>query len=409
LIAQEFKGKAYNFKIDLKHKIFSNIMTWFPSYEKEKEIVKIPMEEISRELFTTRLKLPHGSLEIIKVHYGIDEETMKDIIGTGKNIFTIEKFPDPLTQTEKEEMIKLKEDKIREKEINLKRSMKIVEDKKNTEEIKMKELEVFLEILPYSLDDIFEYTKKEILDSEKDLISIFAYLEKDDYRMFKKLWEIYQDYAKFYENDENYEHDVSIDILAMMHFFLTYFDLSKKENHSFIDDFKKYHIDKLEHSHEYNFQDFIFTIIYILYNLQVLNNLSIEKELMTVYMIHDNRLKDSAFYSMFRDDMTVLIINRNIEFLKNLFQKYSNSKFKEYHEMNTQQYLGLCKEVATGNNIDFLLLIKDRKFNDGKGFFDFIEALVHMSINIDDTDSDLPAKLDSLVSMIRMTIHDIKN
>ena len=276
---------------------------------------------------------------------------------------------------------------------------------KKTEHQRLNELEQFLSSIPFSLDDIFEYTTKEIPDCEKDMIPVFAFMEKDEYSIFRKLYEIFNDYQKFYD-DENSNN--TLDIEGMMNFFRNYFDHTKEDLVTLIIDFQKSYLSILEESLEYNFLEFFYTILSILFNIQMYKNIIIEAELKNVCKIYDNKIQEKAFFAMYKDDGVILILNLNADFIKKLFMRFSTKRFENYFEMSSQQFLSFSKEVSQKKGFDFFKITGDQKFAEGLNFFDFLEKIVQISIVLyDSNDFDFQTKVESFVTDLKSIYEEI--
>lgn len=363
--------RDYLFWVTLSYKIHPPLMTFFPD---AKEMLTVELEEIGNknknELYQGIIKLPFGQVDYIKLHYKDKEGNEKETTDF-RNKVTIDRFPEPLLYNEREVLIRQKEAMIKSKESALRSSIKNIEQEKESEAQRLKELQNFLASLPFSIDDIFEYTNKEIPDATNDMIDIFSYLEKDEYFIFRKLFEIFSFYSKFYEES----HTNTIDIEALMSFYKSYFDFKKDELASIVSDFKKFYISRVEQVSDYNFLDFIFSIIYLLYNIQIYRNISIEGEFHNIVVLHDKKLEDDGFRALYSDDIALSQVCNNIDFLKKFFQSFSQRKFETYYEMSPNQFLNFIKEVGTKKNFDTITLI-EKKFIDDICFFDFLERLV---------------------------------
>lgn len=350
-------------------------------------------------VFQITKQLPFGDFDISKIQYSDKDGNVKETFDFIKNKLTIEKFPQPLLPHEKENAIKKKEEILKSKQNTLTLNIKQIEELKKSEHQRMNELEQFLASIPFTLDDIFEYTTKEIQDCEKDMIPVFAYMEKDEYAIFRKLYEIFNDYQKFYD-DENSNN--TLDIEGMINFFRNYFDYSKDELSTVLMDFQKLYLSRIEESMEYNFMEFVYTILYLLFNIQIYKNIIIEAELKYICKVHVNKLQEKAFNAMYKDDGVVLILNLNADFLKKLFMRFSSKKFENYYEMSVNQFLSLAKEVSQKKGHDYFKMTQDSKFNDGLNFFDFLERIVHIGIVIfENNDYDYQTKVESIITDLK--------
>jgi hypothetical protein len=396
--SNEMKAKDIsNLSINFNFKIHPPYGIFFPN---QKENFNVLLEEIGvkgkMELFQANMNMPVGNLEVNKVFYKDVNDVDKEAVG-GK--VTIDRYPDPLLQDQREKLIREKESMIKKKEYSLKQNIRNIEEQKKAEAIRLKELQVFLKSLPFSIDDIFEYSNKEIQDATKDLVSIFSILEKDEYSLFKKLYEIFNDYCKFYADDAT-----TIDIESLMSFYKHYFDHSKETLLSIITDLQKYYFDRLPSSSEYNFLDFIHLLVYLLYKIHVYKMVSIDPEFEYIYMHHDTKMNDENLRAVYKDDFVIGIIKSNIDFLKRLFMKYSKHKFDNYYELTPSSFISFAKELSIKKGYDYVVLTDGMKFYDDCCFFDFLEKIVIMaSRSSNEYELDLPLKLSMFIDVLNNT------
>jgi len=125
--------------------------------------VNLVLQEASG-VFQITKQLPFGDFDISKIQYSDKDGNVKETFDFIKNKLTIEKFPQPLLPHEKENAIKKKEEILKSKQNTLTLNIKQIEELKKSEHQRMNELEQFLASIPFTLDDIFEYTTKEIQD-----------------------------------------------------------------------------------------------------------------------------------------------------------------------------------------------------------------------------------------------------
>ncbi len=358
----------------------------------------------SAGVYQISTKIPFGDFNISKIQYTDKEGNVKELFDMIKYPVSIERFPNPLLPKQKADLIKMKEEILQSKQNSLTLNIEQIEEMKKTEHQRLNELEQFLSSIPFTLDEIFEYTTKEIQDCEKDMIPVFAYMEKDEYAIFRKLYEIFNDYQKFYD-DENSNN--TLDVEGMMNFFRNYFDYSKDELGSLIVDFQKLYISRIEESMEFNFLEFVYTILYLLFNIQIYKNIIIEVELKNICKIHEIKLTEKALSAMYKDDGVILILNLNADFLKKLFMRFSSKKFETYYEMSVNQFLSMAKEISQKKGHDYFKMTQDIKFNDGLNFFDFLERLVHISILIfENNDFDYQTKVESYITDLKNIYED---
>src|SRR5690606_24017518 len=111
-----------------------------------------------------------------------------------------------------------------------------------------------------------------------------------------------------------------------------------------------------------------YTLIYLLYHIQIYKNILIEEEFDFIEKTHDRKITEMGFYSLFKDDLVVKRIVENAEFLDKLFTNFGTKKYEGYYEMSPHQFLLFVKELATKKGFDYLLLTKDMKFLDDCSF-----------------------------------------
>jgi hypothetical protein len=395
--------KDYIYTAVCKYSMNSTLGTFFPEYEVD--TINFELKEGPNGVWEIKENVPLGFIDISKIQYADKDGNIKETFDFVKNKLSIDKFPDTITQNEKETLIKNKEEILKSKENSLTMNIKHIEEMKKTEHKRLAELETFLASIPYSLDDIFEKTTKELSDSEKEMIPIFAFMEKDEYSIFRKLYEIFFDYQKFYDDDTN--NNNTLDIEGMMNFFKNYFDHSKDELSSFLIDFQKLYISRMEENLEFNFLEFVHTILSLLYNIQIYKNISIEIELKNIYTIHQKRLEDISYKAMYKDEGVNLIINLNAEFLKNLFMRFSAKRFENYYEVPLNQYLAMAKEISQKKGHDYFKMIAESKTNDSINFFDFLERVVFMGINVyESNDCDHQTKVETFITELKVIYED---
>jgi len=397
--SNEFK-KDYVFSVACvcNYKIMSSLSVFFPGVKEE---YAFDLDEIGAknksELYQGIHKLPIGSLDFSKITYKDRDGNVKESVDN-KNKITIEKFPEPLLMPERENIIRQKESMIKSKELALRQNIKKIEEEKQTEEQRLRELQDFLQSLPFSLDEIFEYANKEIQDATKDLIAIFAHLEKDEYLIFKKLSEIFNDYCKFYDDSSQSE---SIDIEALMSFYKNYLDHKKEDLSSLLGDLQKFYLSRIDNVVDYNFLEFVFSLIYLLYNIQIYKTITIENEFQHIFETHEEKLKSQIFVALYREDLVTSQITSHIEFLKKLFMQFSVKKFENYYEMPPQQYINFVKDISSKKGFDAVSLF-EKNSNEDICFFDFLEKIVWMADKVyeDSEDHDLITKVSEFLNAL---------
>jgi hypothetical protein len=234
--------KDYIYTAVCKYSMNTTLGVFFPEYEVD--TLNFELKEGPNGVWEFKDYVPLGYIDTSKIQYADKDGNIKETFDFVKNKLSIERFPETITQKDKENLIKDKEEILKSKENSLTMNIKHIEEMKKNEHKRLAELETFLSSIPYSLDDIYNQTLSQYPDSEKAIIPIFASMEKDEYAIFRKLYEIFNDYQKFYDDDENINE--TLDVEGMMNFFKNYFDHTKDELSSFLIDFQKLYILRME-------------------------------------------------------------------------------------------------------------------------------------------------------------------
>ena len=77
--------------------------------------------------------------------------------------------------------------------------------------------------IPFTLEEVYQYVKEQIDMNDQDLVEIFELLERNEYFVFRKLFEIFFDYCQFYENNT----DLTVDSIAVLNFLNLFFRNNK--------------------------------------------------------------------------------------------------------------------------------------------------------------------------------------
>ena len=102
--------------------------------------------------------------------------------------------------------------------------------------------------------------------NEQDLVEIFELLERNEYFVYRKLFEIFFDYCQFYENNT----DLTVDSVAIKNFLNLFFGSNKNVN-KIDEEFENLYLSRLERDGtQIDFKEFIYIIIFLLYNLMIL-------------------------------------------------------------------------------------------------------------------------------------------
>jgi hypothetical protein len=388
----------FTYLVTLNLRILPNIAVFFPEYNPNVHTFALELEQIGnkRELYKIDKDIPMGALDFVKLSYRDKDGVLKDSFDH-KNQIKMDKFPEPLLPEQKEAMISSKELLIKKKEQSLVQNIQYIEDEKHNEEIRLKALEQFLSSLPFSLSEIYEHTSKEIPDTGKKLIKIFNYFQADEFFLFKVIWKLFEFFCKFY--DDNPEH--VIDLESLIYFFKNFFDHKKEETSHLQSDFVKFYSSRVEVVSNYTFQDFIFTIVYLLHNIDIYKSIDIEKELYNISHLFNKRVsEEDGFKILMEDNFVLSLIISHLDFLKKLFENFSNRKFETYHEMSPNQFQHFVKESCKGKDFDVVSLI-EKKFVGDLCFFEFLEKLIWIASKSNPEESELFTKVSEFIESLQ--------
>ena len=200
----ELRKEQNQYKIQFKFTIQENIKLFFPNYSSE-VICNTDQKGKRSDHFEGNMKVPFGKLVPEKIIYGSAKEKLfdKETQDFIKNDIVVTKSPEILTEEEKEKILREKEDIIREKEKKIKEDIINSEKEKKEEEIRMIRLKEELEKIPFTLEEVYNYVKQQMYMSEQDLVEIFELLERNEYRIYRKLFDIFHGYLQYYLEHEN--------------------------------------------------------------------------------------------------------------------------------------------------------------------------------------------------------------
>lgn len=381
---QELKYNIPQYFIKFKFSVFPQI-TQFSEYKvNDIHDVCLALSTKSNEYFEKEIQLPYGEVTVQKIYYKEKEDNIKEVSDMNKNKIVIEKFPDPLLNSDKEEIIKKKELDILYKERELQVSIKKIEQEKYIEEERITELRNFLESIPFSLDDVYYMTISNITNSEADLDPIFEIFHKNEFTYFKKLYQIFDEYSVYYNEDLEYGEFICLD--AIKNFFITFFNKNKSTEYESINNtFKYFYLDR-KTQRTYRFNDFMFCLVYCLYYNNNINSLDlIPEHLDYIFEYYNEKCSEESFKLLYKDTDCILVIKENLYFLKNLF--YGEAKetpLPYYKELTLNEISKIFAYVFSNmQNLNFIEMLKGIKYDRGVNFFSFLELLCVMSLELD--------------------------
>ncbi len=262
------------------------------------------------------------------------------------------------------------------------------------EKNRLKKLEETISLIPDSLEEIFDYTIKEIPDTESEFIKVFANFESNEFEMHILLYDIFNDYYRYCKNsiEEALNGELPnqlIDINSIMHFYLTYFDHSKDDLSGLMTDFIKMHNQRgLDF---YQFIDFIFSILSLLNNIQTYKtNVDMIAEINNIKTIRERKMTQETFRILYKkeDNDVYLVFMNHFEYLYyKVFRRVTIEKFKNYFEISHSNFLDILKtdicEKYKEMNKQIDNLMKDVDTKDSVNFYDFLERILRVSFNYD--------------------------
>jgi len=216
--------------------------------------------------------------------------------------------------------------------------------------------------------------------NDQDLVEIFELLERNEYLVYRKLFEIFFDYCQFYENNT----DLTIDSIAVLNF-LNLFFRNNKNVEKIGEEFENLYISRLERDGtQIDFKEFIYIIIFLLYNLMIHSQINICNEIQHITKKYELLLEIESFYAMNKDKQVVSILNVNFKSLKRIFNKYAIRKdSSEPMEMSAEKFYNFFTDVSNMCKFDLIKLNKgDVKTEYNIDIFDFLRKIVGMAINL---------------------------
>ena len=375
--------KDNKFKVVFKYEILPKIAAFFPQYG---NTIEVEMKSSSKGRkdynFEGEAKIPFGKLKQSKIlfcHKNADVYD-KETSDFTKNELTFTTSNEILSDEDKESYLRKKEDLIRDKEIKIKQNIIDAEKEKKEEEERFEKLKKYMTQIPFTLEEVYQYVKEQIDMNDQDLVEIFELLERNEYFVYRKFFEIFFDYCQFYENNT----DLTIDSIAVLNF-LNIFFRNNKNVEKIGEEFENLYISRLERDGtQIDFKEFIYIIIFLLYNLMIHSQINICYEIEQIPKKYEILLEIEAFEAMNKDKEIVTILNVNFKSLKKIFNRYAIKKdTAEPIEMTAEKFYIFFTDVSNMCKFDLIKLNKgDVKTEYNIDIFDFLRKIVGMAINL---------------------------
>ena len=397
----ELRKEQNQYKVQFKFTIKENIKLFFPNYNNF-VICNVDHKGKRSDLYEGNMKVPFGVLKTEKIIYGsvkenvYDKET-QDLI---KNDVSFSESPEILTEAEKEKILREKEDIIREKEKKIKEDIINSEKEKKEEEIRMIRLKEELEKIPFTLEEVYNYVKQQMYMSEQDLVEIFELLERNEYRIYRKLFDIFHGYLQYYLDNEN----MSIDAISVINFLNLFFG-HRKNVDKIAEEFQSLYLSRLEKDgSNIDLREFIYILIFLLNSILTHKDINLLTEIESIGETYEKKLEDPAYYEMNKNPNIVKVINDHHQILRTIFEKYGiHIENKDIIEMSDYQFATFISEVSNRFKYD---LAKMTKGDVGKksniDFFDFFRKIVGMAYNLiqpNDSEENKDYKSDIFIGM----------
>ena len=377
--------KDNKFKVELHYAINPKLALFFPEYG-DTITVEVNVNPKSRREYNLEgdIKIPFGQLKPKKILFcnknadTFDKETTDFL----KNELTFTTSPEMLTDDDKENYLRKKEELIRDKEIQIKQNILNAEKEKREEEERFEQLKRYMTQIPYTLEEVYQYVKEQLDMNDQDLVEIFELLERNEYYVFRKLFEIFFDYCQFYENNT----ELTIDSIAVLNF-LNLFYRNRKNVEKIGEEFENLYLSRLERDGtQIDFKEFIYIIIFLLYNLMIHCQINICNEIEFISKKYENLLESDSYHALNKNKDVIATLNVHFGSIKNLFNKYGIKKEKvEPTEMAAEKFFTFVQDVAKLCKYDIVKLSKDDvKTETNIDIFDFLRKIVAMALNLTD-------------------------
>ena len=375
--------KDNKFKVEFHYEINPKLALFFPQYG-DTITVDVNVNPKSRRDYNLEgdIKIPFGKLKqkrILFCHKSTDvfDKETADFL---KNEISLTTSPEMLSDEDKENYLRKKEDLIRDKEIQIKQNIINAEKEKREEEERFEQLKRYMTQIPYTLEEVYTYVKDQLDMNDQDLVEIFELLERNEYFVFRKLFEIFFDYCQFYENNT----DLTIDSVAVLNF-LNLFYRNRKGVEKIGEEFENLYLSRLERDGtQIDFKEFIYIIIFLLYSLMIHSSINICNEIEYLTKKYEVLLESDSYFNLNKNKDVIAILNVNFRPLKAIFNKYGiKRELIEPSEMNAEKFFTFVSDVASLCKYDLVKLGKDDvKTEHNIDIFDFLRKIVGMAINL---------------------------
>lgn len=374
------------FKIIYENEDYSKINdSNFNNNEENSSIYEVILtqNDTTPEIHEYKTQVSIGEIQIIRVYYKDTPETSKEITDFNRNKLIVEKFPEPILKKEKENIIKRNEMKVLNKERELQGIISRIEEEKLVEKIRIKELQDFLESVPYTLDELYEEITNQIPNSESEMEGLFQLFQNNEFHYFRSIYSLFEDYSIYFNNQEEYGE--YIDIYSAKHSILTYFNKSNVAEYESIQiSFKNYYIDKMKNDYKFKFDDYFYSIIHTLYFNNNLNSFDMIPSHLEYFFNSYNKVKETeAYNSFFKDPLVVSQIKSNLVFFIRLFNKEAQENIMpNYKEMTITTFSSILHSVSKENrDYNFIDLWKEIQFTSSINFISFLQSICQIGEN----------------------------
>ena len=375
--------KDNKFKVVFNYQILPKIATFFPEYGKTIEVEMKSMSKGKKDYnFEGEIKIPFGTLKQSKILFcqKNSDEYDKETSDFSKNELTFFTNNEMLSDEDKESYLRKKEDLIKDKEIKIKQNIIDAEKEKKEEEERFEKLKRYMTQIPFTLEEVYQYVKEQIDMNDQDLVEIFELLERNEYYVFRKLFEIFFDYCQFYENNT----ELTIDSIAVLNF-LNLFFRNNKNVEKIGEEFENLYISRLERDGtQIDFKEFIYIIIFLLYSLMIHSQINICHEIEKIPKKYEVLLEVESYKAMNKNKEIVATLNVYFKPLKRIFNRYGIRKDgSEPMEMSAEKFYNFFTDVSNMCKFDLIKLNKgDVRTEYSIDIFDFLRKIVGMAINL---------------------------
>ena len=377
--------KDNKFKVVFSYEILPKIAMFFPQYGNTVEVEMKSVSKGKKDYYLEgEAKIPFGKLKQNKIVFCQKTADIydKETSDFTKNELSYTTTNEILSDDDKEKYLRKKEELIRDKEIKIKQNIIDAEKEKRDQEERFEQLKKYMTQIPFTLEEVYQYVKDQIDMNEQDLVEIFELLERNEYFVFRKLFEIFFDYCQFYENNT----DLTVDSVAIKNFLNLFFGSNKNVN-KIDEEFENLYLSRLERDGtQIDFKEFIYIIIFLLYNLMIHNNINICYEFENIPKKYSVFLNMEAYKAMNKNKEIVALLNAHFKSIKRIFNKYAIKKDNnEPMEMTAEKFYNFFADVSNMCKYDLIRLNKGYvKTEYNIDIFDFLRKIVEMALNLTD-------------------------